>query len=100
MYAFICFYFFSTNPVASLVLSTLLTLQCGERLLITVDYDGLLRCGGTVLASRMVLIVKTLHVKLQMAIAVKPEIVGKKQTNKTTNNHYHFIVKYMNIYDK
>lgn len=53
---------------------TPLTLQSGQRLLVTVHYDGLLRCGGPVLAGRMGLIVETLHVELEMAITVKPEI--------------------------
>ncbi len=56
-------------------------MKCCQGLLITVDYDGLLRCGCTVLASGMILIVETLHVKLQMAISVKPEILGKKNIN-------------------
>lgn len=59
-----------------------LTLQCGQGLLITVDYDGLLRCGCTALPGGMILIVKTLHVKLQMSITVKPKTFG--QINITT----------------
>lgn len=55
-----------------------LTLKCGQGLLITVDYDGLLRCGCTALARRVIVIVETLHVKLQMTITIKPEIFGQK----------------------
>lgn len=51
-----------------------LTLQSGQRLLVTVHYDGLLRGGGPVLASGMGLIVETLHVELEVAVTIKPEI--------------------------
>lgn len=74
-----------------------LTLQCGKSLLVTVDYDGLLRRGSTALASKMILIMETLHMKLQMAITIKPEILckfEKKSINQSLLKavHYHFTV--------
>lgn len=74
-----------------------LTLQCGQGLLVTVDYDGLLRCGGAVLPSWVILIVETLHVKLQMAITVKPEMSGRK-TWTLIVAHYHQVVSCLQIY--
>lgn len=55
----------------------IITLQRGQRLLITVHYNGLLWRCSAVLPSGMGLIVETLHVKLQVAVTVKPEIWGQ-----------------------
>lgn len=65
----------------------ILTLQCGQRLLITVHYDGLLSRRGSTLTSGMILTVESLHVKLQMAIAVKPKTLstGNSDINLTAH---------------
>lgn len=60
--------------VHSALCCVFITLQRGQGLLITVHYDGLLRRCSAVLPNGMGLIVETLHVKLQVAVTVKPEI--------------------------
>lgn len=55
-----------------------LTLKCGQGFLIIVDYDGLLGGGGAGLAGRVILVVQPLHVELQMAITIKPEMTDIK----------------------
>lgn len=50
------------NSIAS-VISSFLTLQCGQGFFVTVDYDGLLWCGSVILLSQIFLIVETFHVK-------------------------------------
>lgn len=54
-------------------MSSFLTLQRGEGLLVTVHYDGLLRRGSGILPSQIFLIVEALHVKFQMPISVKSD---------------------------
>lgn len=72
------FFIFSagTQLKSCVVYIVFLTLECGQSLLVTVDYDGLLGCSGAVLASRVVVVMETLHVELQMAITIKPEVLG------------------------
>lgn len=64
----------STCPVFSDYV-LVLTLKRGHRLLVAVEYDGLLGSSSAVLASRVVLIVETLHVELKMAVTIKPEVL-------------------------
>lgn len=59
-------------------MSSFLTLQRGKGLLVTVNYDGLLRRGSGILPSQIFLIVETLHVKFQMPISIKSEVSERK----------------------
>lgn len=63
---------------ATTVMSSFLTLQRGEGLLVTVNYDGLLRRGSGILPSQIFLIVEALHVKFQMPISIKSEVSETK----------------------